>query len=145
LWLQAQAVPSASLVPCLRALPVGWSLGDVVVNDGRSVITLHHDRTGGDAMVARLTAGCDVGQAAEQASGQPGVRRYQRVERQGPVDSAVRFDVFPGGCLTTRIRALPSSQTEVTAAAPGILGFTPRPQLAQALEQRSGGRLRLDP
>jgi tRNA A-37 threonylcarbamoyl transferase component Bud32/membrane-associated phospholipid phosphatase len=145
LWLQAQAVPSASLVPCVRALPVGWSLGDVAVNDGRSVITLHHDRTGGDAMVARLTAGCDVGQAAGQASGQPGVRRYQRVERQGPVYSAVRFDVFPGGCLTTRIRALPSSRAEVTAAAPGILGFTPRPQLAQALERRSGGRLRLDP
>ena len=110
-------------------------------NDGRSVITLAHDRTGGDAMVARLTAGRDVGQAA----GQPGVRRYQLVERQGPDFSAVRFDVFPGGCVTTRIRALASSKAEVTAAAPGILGFTPRQQLAQALEQRSGGRLQLDP
>jgi hypothetical protein len=57
----------------------------------------------------------------------------------------VRFDVFPGGCVTTRIRALASSKAEVTAAAPGILGFTPRQQLAQALEQRSGGRLQLDP
>jgi membrane-associated phospholipid phosphatase/tRNA A-37 threonylcarbamoyl transferase component Bud32 len=145
LWLQAQAVPSASLVPCVRALPVGWSLSDVAVNDGRSVIALHHDRTGGDAMVARLTAGCDVGQAAEQASGQPGVRRYQLIERQGPDFSAVRFDVFPGGCLTTRIRALASSQAEVTAAVPGIIGFAPRAMLAQALEQRSGGRLHLDP
>jgi tRNA A-37 threonylcarbamoyl transferase component Bud32 len=145
LWLQAQAVPSASLVPCVRALPVGWSLSDVAVNDGRSVIALHHDRTGGDAMVARLTAGCDVGQAAERASGQPGVRRYQLVERQGPDFSAVRFDVFPGGCLTTRIRALASSQAEVTAAVPGIIGFAPRAMLAQALEQRSGGRLHLDP
>jgi tRNA A-37 threonylcarbamoyl transferase component Bud32/membrane-associated phospholipid phosphatase len=145
LWLQAQAVPSASMVPCVRALPVGWSLADVAVNDGRSVIALDHDRTGGDAMVARLTGGCDVGQAAEQASGQPGVRRYQLVERQGPDFSAVRFDVFPGGCLTTRIRALASSQAEVTAAVPGIIGFAPRAMLAQALEQRSGGRLRLDP
>jgi tRNA A-37 threonylcarbamoyl transferase component Bud32 len=144
LWLQAQAVPSASLVPCVRPLPVGWSVTNVAVNDGRSVITLGHDRTGGDAMAARLTAGCDVGQAAEQASGQPGVRRYQLVERQGPDFSAVRFDVFPGGCVTTRIRALASSKAEVTAAAPGILGFTPRQQLAQALEQRSGGRLQLD-
>jgi membrane-associated phospholipid phosphatase/tRNA A-37 threonylcarbamoyl transferase component Bud32 len=145
LWVQAQAVPSASLVPCVRPLPVGWSVTDVAVNDGRSVITLAHDRTGGDAMVARLTAGCDVGQAAEQAFGQPGVRRYQLVERQGPDLSAVRFDVFPGGCVTTRIRALAPSKAEVTAAAPGILGFTPRQQLAQALEQRSGGRLQLDP
>jgi hypothetical protein len=145
LWVQAQAVPSASLVPCVRTLPVGWSVTNVAVNDGRWVITLAHDRTGGDAMVARLTAGCDVGQAAGQASGQPGVRRYQLVERQGPDFSAVRFDVFPGGCVTTRIRALASSKAEVTAAAPGILGFTPRQQLAQALEQRSGGRLQLDP
>jgi hypothetical protein len=145
LWLQAQAVPSASLVPCVRPLPVGWSVTNVAVNNGRSVLTLDHDRTGGDAMAARLTAGCDVGQAAEQASGQPGVRRYQLVERQGPDFSAVRFDVFPGGCVTTRIRALASSKAEVTAAAPGILGFTPRQQLAQALEQRSGGRLQLDP
>jgi hypothetical protein len=145
LWLQAQAVPSASLVPCVRALPVGWSLSNVAVNDGRSVIALHHDRTGVDAMVARLTAGCDVGQATEQASGQPGVRRYQRVERQGPAYSAVRFDVFPGGCVTTRIRALDSSRAEVTGAAPGILGYTSREALAQDLERRSGGRLHLDP
>ena len=39
LWLQAQAVPSASLVPCVRELPVGWSLENVAVNDGRSVIS----------------------------------------------------------------------------------------------------------
>jgi tRNA A-37 threonylcarbamoyl transferase component Bud32 len=145
LWLEAQSVPSASLVPCVRSLPVGWSLTNVAVNDGRSVIALHHDRTGVDAMVARLTAGCDVGQAAEEASGQPGVRRYQRVERQGPDYSAVRFDVFPGGCVTTRVRALAASRAEVTGAVPGILGYTSRQTLAQALEQRSDGRLHLDP
>jgi hypothetical protein len=144
LWLQAQAVPSASLVPCVRDLPVGWSLANVAVNDGRSVITLHHDRTGGQAMEARLTAGCDVAGVAEQPSGQPGVRRYQLVARQGPVFQAVRFDVFPGGCLITRIRALPASQAEVMAAAPGILGFASRQELSQALERRSDGRLRLD-
>ena len=37
LWLQAQAVPSASLVPCVHDLPVGWSFGSVAVNDGRVV------------------------------------------------------------------------------------------------------------
>jgi hypothetical protein len=57
----------------------------------------------------------------------------------------VRFDVFPGGCVVTRIRALPSSRTEVMAAAPGILGYTSREALARALDQRSGGRLHLDP
>ena len=137
-------MPSASLLPCVSTLPVGWSVGDVAVNDGRSVISLLHDRAGGEAMVARLTAGCDVGQAAEEASGRQGVRRYQRVERQEPY-TVVRFDVFPGGCVTTRIRTLAVHRAEVMGTAAGILGFTPRGQLVQALEQRSGGRLRLDP
>jgi hypothetical protein len=144
LWLQAQAVPSASLVPCVRDLPVGWSFGSVAVNDGRSLIALHHDRAG-EAMVARFSAGCDVGQATEEAAGQVGVRRYQRVERQGPVYVAVRYDVFPGGCVTTRITAPQASRAEVAGTSGGILGFASRQSLAQALDRRSGGRLRLDP
>jgi hypothetical protein len=55
LWLMAQSVPSASLVPCVRSLPVGWSVAEVAVNDGRSVITLDHDRAGSQALVARAT------------------------------------------------------------------------------------------
>jgi hypothetical protein len=145
LWLQAQAVPSASQVPCINPLPVGWSLGEVAVNDGRSVIAFHHDRAGGEAVVARLTAGCDTGQAAEEGSGRAGVRRYQRVERQAPLFTVVRFDVFPGGCVTTRIRTPTAYRAEVAGSAAGLLGFTSRDQLSQALEQRSGGRLHLDP
>jgi tRNA A-37 threonylcarbamoyl transferase component Bud32 len=144
LWLQAQAVPSASMVPCVRRLPVGWSLGDVAVNDGRTVIRLHHDRAG-EAMVARLTAGCDLAGAAEEASGQPGVRRYQRVEGQTPLWRAVRLEVFPGGCLTTRITAPQAYRAEVAASAGDILGFASRQTLVQELARRSDGRLHLDP
>jgi hypothetical protein len=59
-WLLAQSVPSASLVPCLRSLPAGWMVGNVTVNDGRSVIPLNHDRAGTGVLVIRLTAGCDL-------------------------------------------------------------------------------------
>ena len=37
-WLLAQSVSSASLVPCVGSLPIGWSFGEVDVNDGQSVI-----------------------------------------------------------------------------------------------------------
>jgi hypothetical protein len=57
----------------------------------------------------------------------------------------VRYGVFPGGGVTIRIAAPESSRAEVTGAVPAILGFTPREQLSRALEQRSGGRLQLDP
>jgi hypothetical protein len=59
-WLLAQSEPSASLVPCLRSLPAGWMVGNVTVNDGRSVIPLNHDRAGTGVLVIRLTAGCDL-------------------------------------------------------------------------------------
>ena len=42
----AQSVPSATLVPCIRAPQAGWVLAEVAVNEGRSMITLDHDRAG---------------------------------------------------------------------------------------------------
>jgi tRNA A-37 threonylcarbamoyl transferase component Bud32 len=145
LWLQAQAVPSASLVPCVRSLPTGWTVANVTVNNGRSVITLDNDRAGTGAMVVRLTAGCDPGGATRIVSDQQEVRRYQRTENIDARFSAVRFDAFPGGCVTTRLSAPAGRGVSVATEAPLILGFTTRQTLQQALEQRSGGRLHLDP
>src|SRR6266542_3433140 len=53
LWLEAQSVPSASLLPCVEYRLVGWTVADVAVNDGRSVVILDHDRAGAGAVVAR--------------------------------------------------------------------------------------------
>jgi len=145
LWLEAQSVPSASLVPCLRSLPTGWTLRTVTVNDGRSVLTLDHDRAGAGAMVVRLSAGCDIRGATQVPSDQPGARRFMLIERLAPQFSATRFEVFAGGCITTHSTAPAGSRAELTAEAPLILGFTPRQTLQQALEQRSNGQLHLDP
>jgi tRNA A-37 threonylcarbamoyl transferase component Bud32/membrane-associated phospholipid phosphatase len=83
-WLLAQSVPSASLVPCLRSLPAGWMVGNVTVNDGRSVISLNHDRAGTGVLVVRLTATCDTRGATQVASNQAQVRPYQRIDRLAP-------------------------------------------------------------
>ena len=72
LWLMAQSVPSASLIPCLQLVPVDWTVAEVAVNNGRSVITLDHDRGGRAAMVVRLTAACDLAGATEVTSEQRG-------------------------------------------------------------------------
>ena len=73
LWLLAQSVPSASMVPCLRTLATGWTFGNLVVNNGRSRLTLDHDRAGSGAVQARLTAACDPANAVEVTSGRPDV------------------------------------------------------------------------
>ena len=144
-WLLAQSLPSASLVPCLRSLPAGWMVGNVTVNDGRSVISLNHDRAGTGVLVVRLTAACDTRGAVQVTSNQPQVRRYQRIDRQAPRFEATRFDRFPGGCVTAQAAVPAANRAEVTSQLATILHYTSRQALQQALDQRSGGRLRLDP
>jgi tRNA A-37 threonylcarbamoyl transferase component Bud32 len=143
-WLEAQSVPSASLVPCLRSLPTGWSLRTVTVNDGRSVFTLDNGQ-GDGTMVVRMTAGCDLRGATPVASDQAGARRYLLVEQETPAFLATRFDVFAGGCVTSRLTGPAANRSELTAEAAVLLDFTTRQALQQALEQRSDGRLHLDP
>jgi tRNA A-37 threonylcarbamoyl transferase component Bud32 len=145
LWLMAQSVPSASLVPCVQLLPVGWSVAEVAVNNGRSVITLDHDRGGKAAMVVRLTASCDLAGATEITSEQPGARRYLRMERTAPEFSATRAYTFPGGCVTQRFSAAAPNASRMSDTASTDFGLITREQLRQALSQRSHGRLELDP
>jgi hypothetical protein len=144
-WLLAQSVPSATLVPCLGSLPAGWSVGTVTVNNGRSVIRLNHDRAGTEVLVVQLTAGCHSRGATQVPSTQPQGAALQRIERQTPRLEAIHFDRFPGGCLTARTAVPAADQAEITGELATIVRYTTRQALQQALEQRSGGRLRLDP
>jgi len=145
LWLQAQAVPSASQLPCVRYLPVGWSIAEVAVNNGRSVITLNHDRAGAAALVVRMTASCAPGGAVEGPSQTRGVRHYQQIESRSGEFTATWYDQFPGGCVTSRLHLTTDPNGEFAAQAPHVLGFTSRAALAEALSRRSDGRLQLDP
>jgi len=144
LWLLAQSVPSASNVPCVRSLPAGWTLGHVTVTSGRSTLTFDHDRAGDGAMVAAFTAHCDLGGAAAVSTDATGVRSYQRVEPSAERVAITRFDVFPGGCLTTRLVAPLEQQARLVAEIPQLLDFTTRQQLERTLDLHSNGRLHLD-
>jgi hypothetical protein len=144
-WLLAQSVPSASLVPCVRSLPVGWSVARVTVNDGRSVLTLDHDRAGAGALVVRLTAACAPSGAVGGPSPNAAVRHSQRIESGTGQFTATWFDQFPGGCVTSRLHLTTDPNGEFAAQAPQVLGFTTRAALQEALSRRSDGRLHLDP
>jgi tRNA A-37 threonylcarbamoyl transferase component Bud32/membrane-associated phospholipid phosphatase len=146
LWLMAQSVPSASLIPCVQLLPAGWKVAQVTVNNGRSVITMDHDRAGKGAVVVRLTAAaCDLARAKEVTSEQRGADRYWRVDREFPVFAATRFYVFPGGCITEQLTVPAASGQQLTTETSSAIGFATREQLREALSRRSDGRLQLDP
>jgi hypothetical protein len=109
------------------------------------VLTLDNDRAGMGAMVVRLAATCDPAGASQVLSDQRGARRLMLIQDLAPRFSATRFDVFAGGCVTTRLTVPVASRAEVTSEASLILGFTTRETLRQTLEERSDGRLQLDP
>jgi membrane-associated phospholipid phosphatase/tRNA A-37 threonylcarbamoyl transferase component Bud32 len=144
LWLEAQSVPSASLVPCVRSPLAGWIVTDVAVNNGRSVITLDHDRAGGSAVVVRLAAVCDTTGTVGVPSPAPGVLRYERVDQSTSVFGATWYDRFPGGCVTYRLHSASDVEGSFAVELPALLGFVNRDTLRAALSQRSGGRLQLD-
>jgi tRNA A-37 threonylcarbamoyl transferase component Bud32/membrane-associated phospholipid phosphatase len=144
LWLQAQAVPSASLVPCVELLP-GWAVAGANARNGQSAFTLDHDRAGKAAMVVRLTPTCDPAGATQMPSQWPGVRHYEQTERRADQFTATWYDQFPGGCVTSRLDSTSDVDGKFATDAPLVLGFATRQALQDALAQRSNGRLHLDP
>ena len=141
LWLLAQSVPSAALIPCVRALPGGWAVATAKAKNGLSEFTLAHGPDS-QAVIVRLTAACTTRGAAQQPSHQPGTRRYEQADAR--TGQLTWYTVFAGGCITTQLD--PASNTTAfageTAAA---VGFTTRRTLQHILDARSNGRLHLDP
>ena len=150
LWLMAQSVPSASLVPCVSSLPAGWRFITVpeeptqsAARNGWSIFTLRKYLVG--SLLVRLSATCDTTGAVQQPSDQPGAQRYERTG-QGPSGRAATwYTVFPGGCVTAQLDWTSAADAGIATEARSIIDFTTRQALQQALEQRSGGRLHLDP
>ena len=74
-------MPSASLVPCVRSLPEGWTLGAANARNGWTRFTLDHDRVGRPALVVRLTADLRHHRRDRRhPPTSPGTRRYERTE-----------------------------------------------------------------
>jgi membrane-associated phospholipid phosphatase/tRNA A-37 threonylcarbamoyl transferase component Bud32 len=145
LWLMAQAVPSATLVPCLQVAPPGWTLNEVKAGSGFASIIFNTDRPMQQAAVTvELLPSCDLAGATEVSSEVPGARRYIHIDRAATPDQVTRTYTFRGGCVSERYVSAVSPQ-RMAADASSSFGFVTRDQLAAELSRRSDGRLRLDP
>jgi tRNA A-37 threonylcarbamoyl transferase component Bud32/membrane-associated phospholipid phosphatase len=154
LWLQAQAVPSASRIPCFQAFPAGIQ-GALRVRNGESV--LQFDRAGVDiklniadglhvtaeagSVTIRLTATCAAHTTTAGQTIAPGVTRFKL---EGPPGTSEVADVFRGGCITYRAEA-GSASARLLDQSQRAVSFRARDDLRQALQRRSGGRLDLLP
>jgi membrane-associated phospholipid phosphatase len=136
--LAAQAVPSAARLPCLAALPSGWSIGGADIASGKVSLSLDSDRAGTGAITVTLTATCDTTGAQQIPSDQPGMRRFEHPLSLAPQFTGLRFYTFPGGCVTYRFAFAPGASPVLAGAADSALSFQPRSALVHYVQRTEG-------
>ncbi len=102
--LLAQAVPSAAMLPCIAALPSGWTADGADVGNGRAVFWLDSDQAGRRAVTITLTAACNTSGAVRIPSDQPGAARYERPLTLQPRFTLVRMYTVAGGCVIYQVQ-----------------------------------------
>jgi hypothetical protein len=139
LLLEAQAVPSAMLIPCILPLPAGWSYGGSQVESGTGRIWLDSDRAGAHAVEVMLARTCDVAGAAGLPLRSPpaGLRGYQK-PAAGQPHAVVRYYAFAGGCVTEQFSFTRQTAPALFGQADRFLGFTPRSVYVQDVRDTEG-------
>jgi hypothetical protein len=146
--LMAQAVPTASQLPCVELLPAGWSVRDVFVRNGRVRFSLNSDRVGINAVQVVLEQFCSIGPKVTRVpSDHDGTRRYQEVISIDPgrrYQGAVYY-LFTGGCVTYRLDFRSDEQARPLGEVSLALGFVTRGALSETVADFTDGRVPLDP
>ena len=138
LILEAQSVPSASLVPCLSSLPLGWSFRRLEVKDGISTLTLDSDRAGIDAVQVRLTSSCDTDGTTEVPTDEPGTRRFERITTLRDRYSGFRYYVFEGGCASYQFNFVGLGRSALAEEVSLAFSFRSRLDISEQLERDFG-------
>lgn len=149
--LMAQSVPTASWVPCVNTLPLGWHLSDMDARNGSARFYLDSDRNdpidedAPHTIEVLLTQSCLTLGASPVPSDREGMRRLERVTQVSPAYVSSRFYVFEGGCITILFNISGPDRSEPLAVATQVIGTVPRDDVRDLVREQSDGRLELDP
>jgi tRNA A-37 threonylcarbamoyl transferase component Bud32/membrane-associated phospholipid phosphatase len=141
--LMAQSVPTATQVPCIAALPSGWTLGGVRIRSYGSRFWLDSDQAGEGAVqvTLRRPEDCDLAGVPEVPSDEPGFRRFEVADGLPPGLRASRFYSFDGGCVTYRFDFGPRANGTLMFDVDAALAFQPREALVVEVERETDLRL----
>jgi hypothetical protein len=142
--LMAQSVPSASWVPCVNGLPLGWDFAGLDARSGSARFWLDSDRDGHHAIEVRLASTCDTDGATAVPTDREGLSRLERVTQVTPDYHGRRFYLFEGGCITVVLTLAGEFRGEPLALASQDIGVVDRETLAAQVREETGG-LDLDP
>lgn len=143
LAILAQAVPTASLVPCVEQMPVGWNFDALDVDSGLARFWLDSDRAGLRAAEVELVQTCDVAGATAIEAEDEGAQRYQRLSSLSPRFVGTTYDVFDGGCVIYRFELTTGPHFGLYRELHDAVALFPRQALRDDLRRDLG--LDLDP
>ena len=135
LVLEVQAVPTADMVPCLDAPPLGWSFKALSVRNGEARLILDSDRGGAEAVEVTLTKTCDTSGATRVPSDEPGAERFEKIDTLTGAYSGRRFYVFDGGCVTYDFDFTGEGSTSLSEEASLAVGFITRSEVEENYEK----------
>ena len=138
--LAAQAVPSATLLPCIRSFPAGWSYDGSDIRSGQATFWLDSDRAGLRAVEVDLARTCDTRGAVEvgPAPDEAGTTRFEKPISLQPTYQADRYYLFAGGCVTYRFRFAAGASTTLALEVDEALSFRPRQPLVDEVREDFG-------
>lgn len=139
--LAAQAVPSATFIPCITAFPVGWSYGGFFAERGTVRFWMDSDRAGLHALQVELTRACDTSGAVEvegQGSVPPGVRKWELPRSLEPRLSGATFFTFTGGCVAMRYDFSKGAPSTLLLEVQQAIDLFPREEGVRMLEEEGG-------
>ena len=137
LVLMAQAVPQAAAVPCIAALPAGWTAGGAAVRNNDAGFWLDSDRFGEQAVEVHLRPAdaCLADEGEESKSDEPAWRRFDRPANASGV-RRTRTYLSDSACVTYHIT--PQADRQTIDTLDQALAFQPRSELAAEVHRRSG-------
>jgi hypothetical protein len=142
LVLMAQSVPTAEVLPCLRRLPEGLSVGGFSAREGETRMWFVVGRESRTALTVTLQRECDLTDFTEEQSETPGALRFDQEASSGAVLRGSRAYVYPASCLRYDYALLDASALSVLRSAVGTIERT---EVAHKVAEDSRGNLRLDP
>lgn len=140
LVLMQQALPEATYLPCLAALPEAWGIAGFDVTPGRARMVLHVGavEAGHGTITVTLTAACAADAGRERPSGVDGVRRFDHVAEPPGRVVVTRTYRFDGGCVQERYDLQPRHREDVLGRSWAVLGLVPAAEVSAAVEERYG-------
>jgi hypothetical protein len=136
--LSAQAVPSSAMLPCIAALPSGWTAGGAETTNGRSLFWLDSDQAGPRAVTVSLTATCRTSGAVRIPSDQAGAERFERPLSLQPRFTLTRMYTFDGGCVTYQFSFVPGAAPLLAIPVDTAVAFEPRADLVRRVRRTEG-------